>query len=421
VRPAPPAGPTRPSRAACDGEGGSFFVPGHRWTSTSPVRSRSPGHTLRGASRAIYGAGTVPPTREAPPAPDAAAAPRFDVGAFRAELTRRTAAAVTALRAKVGSEALYAFALVVDGEARFSRVVASANTEEALTRLAAARAESDPRFRGEAGRRLLRWSAPDWGFHDFAPEVRALGVPPPDASRPGLEAALHDALSGALRAVDRAGLFGRGAERAFLTVNVVSPAASPAFFLRGLRALNPQPTVERHLHETAAAPFVRCVNRAPRRERMRIWLALYEDLYMEWRTPIAEDARARGMSPWDVEAELARFGPKVVPSLLDLVSHYGFAPPFDRSRALETREVWLAGSALFLARRIGAVSEREIARLQRLVGEFEERDRRLKVASTLAENVARVLHELRPRRFPPPEMDPQTYKLLNPEPFLVRR
>jgi hypothetical protein len=150
---------------------------------------------------------------------------------------------------------------------------------------------------------------------------------------------------------------------------------------------------------------------------MRIWLALYEDLYMEWRTPIAEEARARGISPWEVEVELARFGPKVVPSLVDLVAHYGFAPPFDKARGLETREVWLAGSALFLARRIGAVSEREVARLQRLVAEFEERDRRLKVASTLAENVARVLHELRPRRFPPSRMDPLTYKLLNPEDF----
>jgi hypothetical protein len=47
-----------------------------------------------------------------------------------------------------------------------------------------------------------------------------------------------------------------------------------------------------------------------------------------------------------------------------------------------------------------------------------ERDKRLKVASTLAENTARVLHDLRPRRFPESQMDPQTYKLLNPEPFV---
>ncbi len=119
-----------------------------------------------------------------------------------------------------------------------------------------------------------------------------------------------------------------------------------------------------------------------------------------------------------MEEQLVGFGPRVVPSLLDLVAHYGFAPPFDRERELETREVWLAGSALFLVRRIGMVPEREVHRLQRLVADFVERDRRLKTASTLAENTARVLHELRPRLFPPTEMDRQTYKLLNPEPFL---
>jgi hypothetical protein len=357
----------------------------------------------------------VPDPSDAPPARPPAA---FDLPVFRRELASRTAAAVQGLRARVGSETLYAFALFLDAEDAFTTVVASGNTEEALSRRAAERADVEPRYRGEAGRRLLRWSPPDWGYHNCAPDVRALAIPPVTEWRAGADAALYDALAGALRAVDRAGLFGRGADRAFLTVNVLCPSPSPAFFRKGLKLLNPQPTVERHLHETSLAPFVRCVNRAPRRERMRIWLALYEDLYMEWRTPIAEEARARGMSPWDVEAELARFGAKVVPALLDLLAHYGFASPFDHNRGLETREVWLAGSALFLLRRVGGVQERDVARLQKLVGEFVERDRRLKIAPTLAENTARVLHELRPRRFPPAEMDPQTYKLLNPEPFL---
>lgn len=344
----------------------------------------------------------------------------FELGVFRRELTRRAADAVREVRRRIGTETLYGFVLFTSGERDFAWVRASANTEEALSRRAAAAAALDPRFRGEAGRRLLRWSVTDWEHHDFWPALRDLEIPHPAARRRTLDAALYDAFLGALRAVDRAGLFGRGADRAFLTVNVLCAGASPAFFLRGLRALNSVPAVERHLHETDPAPFVRCVNRAPRRERMRIWLALYEDLYMEWRTPIAEEARARGLSPWDVEVELARFGPKVVPALIDLLAHYGFAAPFDHNRGLETREVWLAGSALFLARRIGAVSDREIARLQRLVRDFFERDRRLRIASTLAENTARVLHELRPRRFPDSEMDPQTFKLLNPEPFLPR-
>ncbi len=344
----------------------------------------------------------------------------FDLSAFRRDLARRTAEAVQDLRRRTGSEALYGFALFTSGESGFSWVRASANTEEGLTRRADQHAKADTRFRGESGRRLLRWNASEWPYHDFSEGVRALEVPDPASRRPTLDPALYEAFVGALKAVDRAGLFGRGAERAFLTVNVLCDQPSPAFFGRGLVRLNPIATVERYRHETAAAPFTRCVNRAPRRERMRIWLALYEDLYMMWKTPIAEEARARGFSPWEVEDELVKFGPKIVPKIVDLLAHYGFAPAFDHNRGLETREVWLAGSALFLARRIGLVSEKEIERLQRLVGEFVERDRRLRVASTLAENTARVLHELRPRRFPPTVMDPLSYKLLNPEPYLLR-
>jgi len=344
----------------------------------------------------------------------------FDLSGFRRELAQRTADAVQGLRRAVGSESLYGFALFTSGESGFSSIATSANTEEGLARGAERKAATDPRYRGEAGHRLLRWAVPEWAHHDFSPEVRSLTLPGPLDRREGLDGSLYDAFLGALKAVDRAGLFGRGAERAFLTVNVLCEGASPAFFDRGLRRLNPVSTVERHLQETAPGPFIRCVNRAPRRERLRIWLALYEDLYMEWKTAIAEEARSRGFSPWEVEEELLRFGPKAVPKLIDLVSHYGFASAFDHNRGLETREVWLAGSALFLVRRIGLVRDEDLSRLQALVARFCERDRRLRVASTLAENTARVLHELRPRRFPPTVMDPLTYKLLNPEPFLPR-
>jgi len=356
-----------------------------------------------------------PPGYRRDPVPD------FDLAAFRRDLARGTAAAVQELRRRIGSETLYGFALFTSGERDFAWVRLSANTEEGLAQRADRMAEADTRFRGEAGRRLLRWDAPEWAHHDLSDRVRALSLPDPAGRRETLDAAIYEAFVGALKAVDRAGLFGGGAERAFLTVNVLCDHPSPAFFRRGLSRLNPIPTVERHEHETSPAPFIRCINRAPRRERMRIWLALYEDLYMEWKTAIAEEARARGFSPWEVEEELVKFGPKLVPKLVDILAHYGFASAFDHNRGLETREVWLAGSALFLLRRIGLVSEKEIARLQKLVGDFVERDRRLRVASTLAENTARVLHELRPRRFPPTVMDPLTYKLLNPEPYLLRQ
>lgn len=344
--------------------------------------------------------------------------PAFDAGAFRQRVTDRLAASMERLRADVGTGHLYAVALVVSGEERFEWIAASANTEEGLARCAAALAKEEPRFAGDAGKRLLRWSVTGWEWHDFAPAVRELALPDLAGRSAAQDEAIYGALVGALQTLDRAGHFGRGADRCFVTLNVTCPGASKRFFQRGLRLLNPRAVRDRHAHETAPDPLIRCVNRAPRRERLRIWLALYEDLYLEWNTPIAEEARARGISPWEVEEQLVRFGAKAVPHLIDLVSHYGFASAFDRARELETREVWLAGSALFLVRRIGLVSERDLVRLQQLVGQFVERDRRLRVASTLAENTARVLHELRPRRFPPSVMHPNTFKLLNPDPFV---
>ena len=56
--------------------------------------------------------------------------------------------------------AALAVALVVNGEERFSRVALSANTEEGLARSALAMGLEDPRYVGEAGKRLLRWNAP---------------------------------------------------------------------------------------------------------------------------------------------------------------------------------------------------------------------------------------------------------------------
>lgn len=43
----------------------------------------------------------------------------FDLSAFRRNLARRTAEAVQDLRRRIGSETLYAFALVTSGESDF--------------------------------------------------------------------------------------------------------------------------------------------------------------------------------------------------------------------------------------------------------------------------------------------------------------
>ena len=183
----------------------------------------------------------------------------FDAGAFRRELTHRAAEAVRALRRRVGTEHLYAFALYTSGPDGFAWVRASGNTEEALTRSATAMAAVDRRYAGEAGRRLLRWSPPHWEHHDFDGAVAALELPDPAGRTARQDKAIYDAMVGALKTLDRAGLFGRGAERCFITVNVLGEKGGDPLFKRGLRLLNPRPAIERLLHEHSKAAFVRCV------------------------------------------------------------------------------------------------------------------------------------------------------------------
>ena len=82
------------------------------------------------------------------------------------------------------------------------------------------------RYRGEAGRRLLRWSPPHFEHHDFDPAVAALELPDPTHRTPQADQAIYEAMVGALRTLDRAGLFGKGAERCFITVNVIGERAA---------------------------------------------------------------------------------------------------------------------------------------------------------------------------------------------------
>jgi hypothetical protein len=82
---------------------------------------------------------------------------------------------------------------------------------------------------------------------------------------------------------------------------------------------------------------------------------------------------------------------------------------------------WRSSNIAFLIGEIGDVAERDVVRLQGVVAEVEARDRALPLASTLAENVARVLHGLRPRRFPDSVLDPKTNHLRNAEAFVTGR
>jgi hypothetical protein len=138
---------------------------------------------------------------------------------FQTQLETRLRAAFAELTGRIGGERLYAFALYTSNVDEYLYVLASANTEEALERRVEEYAQRDPAADVARLRRELRWNAPDWGYHDFAPGVGELEVPPEgDVGGPVL---IYRAFLDALRTLDREGLFGEADARAQITLNVL--------------------------------------------------------------------------------------------------------------------------------------------------------------------------------------------------------
>ena len=303
-----------------------------------------------------------------------------------------------------GSETLYGFALFTSGEAGFAFVRASANTEEGLARARRparrgrhalpGRGRAPPAPVGRAGVGVPRLRAEG---------VRALALPDP-AARPAdprpraLRGVRGRAQGGGprrpLRARGRAGFPHREHP-------LRAPPRRPSSG-RGLVGLNPVP------HRGAPPPrdLARAVHAlrepraAPRADA---------DLARALRGPLhgVEDRHRRG----GARARHSRRGRWRRSSSGSGRRSCRSSSTSSRTTASRRPSTTTAGSRRARCGSRGArcsssggsawSPEREIERLQRLVGEFVERDRRLRVASTLAENAARVLHELRPRRFPP--------------------
>jgi len=203
------------------------------------------------------------------------------------------------------------------------------------------------------------------------------------------------------------------------------------FFERGLRALNPRGVVNAYFTQWTPRGLVDRVNGLSATERRWKWLALYEGLGLHAEAAgdaLLSDARAAGLTEHDVREQLVELGPEVVPGLVRLLERLAGAPTFNEPGSAGfgrdgafTREASLASDVAFLIGDVGAARAPEISALQAIVAEVEERDRQLPLAAILAENVARVLHQLRPGHFPKPVLDPRTNHLRNPELFVRRR
>lgn len=342
---------------------------------------------------------------------------------FRQSLSAAVESAVARLRAEIGGERLYAFALYTSGEEGFSYVCATANTEEGLTRAAAAYATTSSEYAGEAGRALLRWSAPDWAWHDFSPEVAAVELPPGEGAARDRRV-LRDFVS-VLSGLDERGVFGEGDARP--TLAILCGDISEAFRRRSLEALNPRAVFEKYLEECTPERYLEELASLPVRRRLETAIELYRELALDLRTPRALEAKQRHVTQEDVATVLAGVGPAASARLLDLAEAHGLGPTFHEKGS----EAWtkygaftlaeqLATSAALLAGRAG-LSDEDVTRAQRLIARRVEIDRDVRgPTSLLAACLARVLRSARPNRFPVAVQSDTTNHLENAEAFLAR-
>lgn len=279
---------------------------------------------------------------------------------FGTRLTDAVRIAVASLEAQRGDEHLYAFALYTSGQEDFDYVCASANTTEALARSVASsatrRAEQGRETSVEEIESALRWSAPDWELHDFSPEVSAIELPPQRGDRDERDHAVYSAFVKALGTADAEGLFGKGASRARVTLAVMCGDMSADFLLKSIEKLNPPAVVKRYVDAHTPASLYRRLDALPADRRASAYLELYADLAFHRSTPNATLAKRVGLTYFgQLDEKIAALGPQ-------------------RSALDEEQEG---------------------------------------IVSTLAENIARVLHALDPARFVAPKKDPKTNRLLN--------
>jgi hypothetical protein len=343
------------------------------------------------------------------------------MASFAQELHDALWTAVSQLRERIGNERLYAFALYTSGQDDFSYVCASANTEEALTRVAATYATRNAEYVGEAGRKLLRWSAPDWEWHDCAKEVSCVQLPVGEGA--ARDAKVYTAFIHALRALQQEGAFGENLPTP--TLAVMCGDMDAAFLLRSLAKLNPKPIVDAYRKEHTPGPFLDELVRMPVASQLDAALTLYRELSLDLMTPQATDARRRNVSEYDLEALISDLGSVAVSRLLDLVEENGFGPTFNardgaawKKRGAFTAEADLAASAMLLVEKAG-IKKDHVERIQALLARRVELDRAVTgPTSVLAAIAARVLNKAFRRRFPEAQQNERTNHLDNPEPFL---
>jgi hypothetical protein len=171
----------------------------------------------------------------------------MDLEKLRYAVVEASAEAFRLIQRNHVGERFYAFALytVPLGDSLHP----TANTEESLTRLAKRMVEPSPESHKDLGaeERELRWAASEWEYFEGEPyfsEVHKLLT----QIAPSVEEAhlLHATYRKALKELDRRGIFGTGADRDRIVINLFWGDRDDSQFLEWARELNPKPAFERY-------------------------------------------------------------------------------------------------------------------------------------------------------------------------------
>lgn len=241
---------------------------------------------------------------------------------FSAQLTDAVAEAARSLHRTIANEHLYSFALYTSGEYDFVYVCASANTEEGLDE----KLQQDAARGRAADSSGLRWSAPDWKYHDFFRQVREVALPEGSSARRDQE--VYKAFVAALKRADDDGAFGHGAARENVAVLIVCGDMSEEFLSKGLKLLNPKIVVDRYLLTSTPEGLLAEIDQQPPDMRVQTLLEIYRDLALGRSTEAVRIARSRMLvNHSQLEPNIARLGALAVPRILDLIEEFGSAHP----------------------------------------------------------------------------------------------
>lgn len=343
---------------------------------------------------------------------------------FKSDLSKTILDSLPSLWNLIGEEELYALSLYTSGEDYFQYVCLSANTESGLAETASKYAKNYPSYSTTEGINSLRWSVPDWKYHDFSPSVSQLEIPESQSLKEDrkIYANFISAMKKAARTLAKDQ---RGKNCVFL---ITCGDMSERFMLRGLKKLNSPEVTNSFIQKYTAIPYLTKIRSLPEDDRINFALSLYQDLALNYSSPSALEARASNVSHFDIGSLLVEIGPKVIPHLIGLIEKFGFSkifnekgsPAFDKHGAF-TLEKRLSTGVVFLIGEIGVpLKEESLSDLQKILKKRVEIDQNLQKTTTLAENIARVLHRLEPSRFPESEINRKSNHLDNPDPFLPR-